>query len=278
MVLEAAGLIFTEEALMTRIDVRGISLNTVDQGAGAPLLLVHGFPLDHTMWQGQITALSKTQRVIAPDLRGFGASGVTSGTVSMEQFADDLNALLDSLKISEPVTLCGLSMGGYIAFAFYRKYKSRLKSLILCDTRAVADTPEAAESRRKLADKVVEEGARVVAEGMLPKLFGKAASERQPQVVEATRQVMLRTDPQGIAAALRGMAQRADSTSLLSQIDVPTLVLVGKEDAISTSDEMRGVAASIAKARFVEVPAAGHMAPLESPTLVNDAISAFLPA
>lgn len=261
---------------MTTIQLRDCVLSTVDQGAGPPLLLVHGFPLDHAMWQEQLGELSKTQRVIAPDLRGFGASGVTAGTVTMEQLADDLKALLDGLKIKDPITYCGLSMGGYIGWQFFRRHRQRVKNMILCDTRAVADSPETAESRRQLADRVVEQGAGIVAEGMLPKLFGKATHEHKPQLVEATRQVMLRTNPQGIAAALRGMSQRPDCTSLLAQIDVPTLVIVGEEDAISQPAEMRTLAAGIAGAEFVQVPAAGHMAPLENPALVNAAMLRFL--
>lgn len=261
---------------MPLVSVGNIPLNVIEQGSGPPLLLVHGFPLDHTMWQGQIDALAQTNRVIAPDLRGFGASRVTEGTLSMEQFADDLNALLDALKIDSPVAFCGLSMGGYIAWQFWRKYRARVGSLILCDTRAVADTAEAAENRRKLADKAIKEGAGVVADGMLPKLFAKRTPDQQPQIVEATRQVMLRTSPQGIAAALRGMAERPDSTGLLATIDVPTLVIVGKEDAISTSDEMRSISASIKGSQFLEVPDAGHMAPLESPDLVSSTIQRFL--
>lgn len=261
---------------MTTIQLSDCQLSTVDQGSGPPLLLVHGFPLDHGMWRGQIDELSQTQRVIAPDLRGFGASSVTSGTVTMEQFADDLNSLLDRLNVQVPITYCGLSMGGYIGWQFFRRHRQRVKNLILCDTRAVADSPDAAESRRKLADRVLEEGARIVAAGMMPKLFGKATHEHKPQLVEATRQVMVRTDPQGVAAALRGMGQRPDSTSLLAQIDVPTLVLVGEEDAISTPDEMRSLAAGIPGAEFVQVPAVGHMAPLENPALVNAAVQRFL--
>ncbi len=261
---------------MPQFKLLGATLNVVDAGVGSPLLLVHGFPLDHTMWQTQIDAFSGTHRVIAPDLRGFGASSVTSGTVSMEQFADDLAALLDAMQIEGPVTYCGLSMGGYIGWQFFRRHRARVEQLILCDTKAAADTAEAAEGRRKLAEKVLQEGAGVVAEGMLPKLFAKAAATEQPHVVQSTREVMLRTDPQGIAAALRGMAQRPDSTSLLSTIDVPTLVIVGQEDAIATPSEMRTIAAAIPQARFVEVPAAGHMAPLERPALVNETIAEFL--
>ena len=118
--------------------VNGIRLATVDQGRGPPVLLIHGFPLDHSMWDGQIETISSRYRVLAPDLRGFGQSGVTDASVSMEQHADDLAALMDALGIADPIVLCGLSMGGYIAFEFWRKYSPRLRALVLCDTRSCA--------------------------------------------------------------------------------------------------------------------------------------------
>jgi pimeloyl-ACP methyl ester carboxylesterase len=260
---------------MPKVPLPDGTLNVLDQGSGPPLLLVHGFPLDHTMWFGQIDHFS---RVIAPDLRGFGGSTVTPGTVTMEQFADDLNALLDALGIREPVHFCGLSMGGYIAWQFFRRHRGRLRSLILCDTRAVADTPESAANRVKLAEKANQEGAGVVAEAMLPKLFAKTTHEKQPHLVEVTRQVMKRTDPQGLAAALRGMAQRSDSSALLATIDVPTLVIVGQEDPISTVDEMRSIAAAIPGAQCLDVAETGHMAPLERPRIANETIERFLAA
>jgi pimeloyl-ACP methyl ester carboxylesterase len=228
------------------------------------------------MWRSQIDAFRDTHRVIAPDLRGFGQSAVTEGTVTMEQFADDLAALLDALGVKEPVVLCGLSMGGYVAFQFFRKYRSRVRGLILCDTRAIPDTPEGAAGRRKLAATLVEKGSRAAFEAMQPKLFAAATPERRPTVVDEVRQMILNTSPQGMAAALRGMAERPDSTRLLPAIDVPTLVMVGDEDRISPPDEMRQIAAAIPSAWFVEVSDAGHMAPMENPAAVNAAMTQFL--
>ncbi len=262
---------------MTRITVGDVSLNIEQRGQGRPLLLVHGFPLDHSMWRHQIDAFSARLRVIAPDLRGFGQSDATPpGTVTMAQLADDLAALLDALEVTEPVTLCALSMGGYVAFPFVRRHAKRLGSLILCDTRAVADTPEAANNRRTLATRVLAEGSFVVADAMLPKLFAPNTVRQQPEIVEQTRQVMLRTNPVGVAAALEAMAVRDDSTELLGSIKVPTLLVCGEHDGISTPDEMRGMAQAIPGARCEEIVGAGHMAPLEAPTEVNRAIAQFL--
>jgi pimeloyl-ACP methyl ester carboxylesterase len=264
------------EADMQRIDIGEVQLNVVDEGRGAPLLLVHGFPLDHSMWAGQIAELSRSCRVIAPDLRGFGQSDATPGTVTMGQFADDLAGLLDALNVREPVTFCGLSMGGYVGWQFVARHANRLGRLIVCDSRSIADTPDGAAGRLKTAEKVLREGASVVAEGMIPKLFSRASLDSNASYVAATREVIRRTSPDGIAAALRGMAERPDVTGQLGRITVPTLVLCGAEDAISGPAEMRTIAEAIPGAQFVEIAGAGHMAPLEKPAEVNNAIRQFL--
>ena len=251
-------------------------LHYTQAGAGAPLLLVHGFPLDHTMWQGQIEDLAGRCLVLAPDLRGFGQSSVTPSLVTMQRMADDLAELLEAAGITEPVVFCGLSMGGYVAWQFALRHRARLGKLILCDTRAVADSAEAAAGRNALADRVRKEGPAFVAESMLPKLFAPATIEAAAPCVEQTRQVILRTDPQGIAAASRGMAQRPDVTEKLRLLDLPALLVCGEHDPISTAAEMRQIAAQMPRATFVEIPAAGHMAPLERPAEVNAAIREFL--
>lgn len=310
---------------MKSVAVNGAELWYADRGSGLPLVLVHGFPLDHTMWAGQVAALAATTneflvgeaywagprparpaappcRVIAPDLRGFGRSvrkgdrhllsEAPSGpfrqkvpvpfsppgadTVTMDQFADDLAGLLDALAVREPVVLCGLSMGGYIAFQFWRRYAARLRGLILCDTRAVADTPEAAAARHDMAQRVLREGPGPLLEGMLPRLFAETTHQRQPHMVQQVQHVMMSGDPRGIAAAARGMAQRPDMTPMLGEIRCPTLVLVGENDVISTPAEMRGIAAAIPGANYVEIPAAGHLAPLENAAQVNAEMAKFL--
>jgi len=263
---------------MTRYAVGSIALNVVVAGSGPPLVLVHGFPLDHRMWQAQIEALADEHLVIAPDLRGFGASDVTPGTVTMQQMADDLAALLDVLAVGQPVTLAGLSMGGYVAWQFALRHRPRLARLILCDTRAQADTPEAAAGRLALADRVVAEGAAVVAETLLPRLFAPSTYTQRPALVAATREVILRTNPEGIAAALRGMAQRPDVRPQLREIEVPALVLGGEEDAISPPEEMQQIAQALPRGMWVPIPQAGHMAPCEQPQQVNQAIRQFLAA
>ena len=262
--------------MLKRIEITEATLSVLDVGEGSPILFVHGFPLDHTMWQEQVAELSRDFRCVVPDLRGFGQSTVTEGTVTMEQFADDLAALLDALAITEPVVLCGLSMGGYIAWQFARRHAARLKGLILCDTRAVPDTAEGAVNRRKLADDVVRTGPELVANAMLPKLFSDRETSRRTELKDELRQVMLATDPRGIAAASRGMAERADAQPWLATINCPALLLVGEQDVISTPAEMSEIASALPHATFRVIPDAGHLAPLENPGPTNDAIRSFL--
>jgi pimeloyl-ACP methyl ester carboxylesterase len=261
---------------MSIVQVGSIRLNVVERGRGAPLVFVHGYPLDHSMWGEQLEGLADICRVIAPDLRGFGASDVTPGTVSMRLMADDVAGLLDALKIKEPIAFCGLSMGGYVAWQFALAYRARLAKLILCDTRAVADSADAAAGRRKTAERVLTEGSAAAADGLIPKLFAPATYQNQMQIVEATRQVILRTKPEGIAAALRGMAERPDVTSQLGEIDVPALLICGEHDSISPPDEMRQIAAKMPNAAYQQISEAGHMSPLEQPAAVNAAIREFV--
>ena len=252
----------------------------VDEGSGTPLLLVHGFPLDHTMWDAQLAVLSRQARVIAPDLRGFGQTPLALGDaergIAMEAYADDLAELLDSLSIREPSVLAGFSMGGYVAWQFVRKYGSRLRALVQCDTKATADSEEARSGRLKMANYVAVWGSGRVAEMMGPKLFAPATFEKQPNVVAAVRRVVERTPPEGIAAAQRGMAARPDVSGMLATITVPTLVLVGEQDAISPPAEMKEIAAAIPGAEFLVIPRAGHMTTMEEPEAVNTAIVRFV--
>lgn len=260
---------------ITSLAVNGIRLNVSDEGRGTPILFVHGFPLTHAMWRGQ-TPLAERFRLIAPDLRGFGASQVVPGTTTMAQLADDCAALLDAMHVHEKVVFCGLSMGGYVAWQFIKRHANRLRGLVLCDTRAAADGPEAAATRLKMAEHVLQHGTSAVAEAMPPKLFAAATIKERLEIVAEVRSMIAETHPDGLAAAQRGMAEREDVRSLLPSIRVPTLVVVGREDAISPVDEMRGIAETIPGAQFHIVDGAGHMAPLERPDDFNRVLAAFV--
>lgn len=263
---------------MKTVLANGISTNVYDEGEGTPILFVHGFPLDHRMWREQLDVLAADFRVIAPDLRGFGRTTVTEGVVTMETHADDLAALLDELGIgaSRKIVLCGLSMGGYVAWQFQRKYGARLLCLILCDTRAIADSPEAVENRRKLAATVLEHGTEPVAAAMMPSLFAEASTEKRREAIELTRLSLIANSPAGIAAAALGIAERPDVTSDLPHIKTPALLIVGEDDRISTVEEMRGIAQALPNAELVVIPESGHMSPLENPEPVNQAILEFV--
>jgi pimeloyl-ACP methyl ester carboxylesterase len=265
---------------MQRLQLPTTDLAYLDRGAGQPILLVHGFPLDHTMWSAQIELLAGRSRVIAPDLRGFGQSPLpdreADAGISMERYADDLIELLDALAIREPIVLAGFSMGGYVAWQFVRKHANRLRALIQCDTRAAADTDDARAGRLKMAENVAEWGSGRVAEMMGPKLFAPQTFATKPEVVAMVRRIVERTPPAAIAAAQRGMAARPDMTRLLPAIQVSTLLIAGAEDAISPPDEMRAIAGAIPRAQFVEIPHAGHMTTMENPAAVNAAFRQFL--
>ncbi len=267
---------------MNTVKISTGELSYVDCGTGQTILLVHGFPLDHTMWDAQIEALSPRSRVIAPDLRGFGTSPLGSADpergISMERYADDLAELLDILRLGSenPVIFVGFSMGGYIAWQFMRKYAARIRALVLCDTRASADTDEARAGRLKMAQKISEWGAARVADMMGPKLVAPKTFESRPAVVSAIRRIVERTAPSAIAAAQRGMAARPDMAAFLSQINAPTLVLVGADDAISPPAEMQSIAAAIPDSEFVIIPNAGHMTTMENPNAVNQATTDFI--
>ncbi|MFI4874976.1 MAG: alpha/beta fold hydrolase [Blastopirellula sp. JB062] len=260
-----------------RIPIGEVTLNVVIRGEGEPVLLAHGFPLDHSMWEAQINVLSaEGYQVIAPDLRGFGQSDAAAEKTTMRQFADDLSRLLAKLNVTRPVTFCGLSMGGYVAWQFFQHHRARLARLILCDTRANDDDEKVARGRLVMAAEVERFGLEKVPETMTPKLIAPITFEKNSAVVQSLREMILRQDRGGVAAAQRGMAERENVTGLLSTIDVPSLVICGGEDVITPPDVMRAIAAEIPDASYVEIAGAGHMAPLERAVETNTAILDFL--
>ena len=240
------------------------------------VLLIHGFPFDHSMWHHQIAALSR-RRCIAPDLRGTGDSpGPESpAEYTVATYASDLIGLLDGLQIRQAV-ICGLSMGGYIAFEMLRQHPTRVRAAILCNTKAAADSPEAKRDRDAMGELARQRGAGAIAEKLLPKLLSRDTFEKQSQVVTEVRDMITRTPVRGIVGALHALRERPDSTSLLPRIRVPVLVVAGADDQIAPSAGMRAMAGAIPDAAFVVSPAAGHLAPLEQPLPVNAAIQQFL--
>ena len=241
---------------------------------GVPILFVHGFPFDHEQWRPQLERLT-AWRCIAPDLRGVRGGAAPAGGYSMGGYADDLAAELDAAGV-ESAICCGLSMGGYVLFELLRRYPQRVLGLILCDTKAEPDTPEGKAGRDELARVAEREGAAAIAERLLPKLLGPSTRAQRPRVVEVVRAMAARVQVAGLVGALAAMRDRPDSVPLLEEIRVPTLVLGGSEDEISPAAGMRAMAQRIRGAKYVEVPEAGHLAPLERPELVNGALEEFL--
>ncbi|MBI1248701.1 alpha/beta fold hydrolase [bacterium] len=245
------------------------------EGDGSPIVLVHGFPLDHHMWDGVIEPLAEQHLVIAPDLRGFGQSTGDHEFFPMEMLADDIAAILDHLDVAEQVTFAGLSMGGYIAWQMWQRHRDRLARLVLLDTRAVADDEVQARARRVNAESVLSSGMGEVPGNMLPKLLSQSTRENKPRIAQTLTEMILRQNPRTVAAAQRGMSQRPDVRSWLPDIKIPTLVICGQHDLISPPEEMRELAACIPGAQFVEVPHVGHIVPMENPEATCVAILPF---
>ncbi|HXG91439.1 MAG TPA: alpha/beta hydrolase [Blastocatellia bacterium] len=255
--------------------INGINIDYRDEGAGLPVLFIHAFPLNQTMWDDQVAALKNICRAITLDLRGFGGSDVPDGPYSMDQMAADVRELMKKLGIDRAV-LVGLSMGGYISLAFYRDYPEAVSAMVLADTRATLDTSEGRERRIKSAERVEREGARAIVDDMVPLALAAATVEHRPDIVERMRAMGEANSPKGIAAAQRGMAERADSTALLSSMNFPVLIIVGSEDKLTPVAEAEALRSRIPNAGFHIIEGAGHLSNLERPDEFNAALIDFI--
>lgn len=258
-----------------KVEVNGIQLSYEDQGKGLPVLLIHGFPFDHQLWQPQIEALSKNYRVIAPDLRGFGESEIPNDTSGMAQFAGDLIALLDLLGIDQAV-ICGLSMGGYISLAIAESFPERMLGLVLSNTRSAKDTYAVRQNRYNTAEKVISAGNGFLADDMVGNLLSGKTVEGNPDLVAFVHDMILRQSSAGIYAALRGMAERKDRTFLLSDIEVPTMVIAGKEDSIIPFFESERLVKSLPIGYLEVIEDSGHLSNLEQPERYNEILEKYL--
>lgn len=245
------------------------------RGHGPVVLFLHAFPLGLFMWDDAAQDLARDHTVVRFDCRGFGGSAVGDGALSMERIADDAVGLLDHLGLGQAVFV-GSSMGGYAAFALVRRHPDRARGLVLQNTRAAADMPEARASRSLLAEKVLKEGAGAAADAFLPRLLGDTTRRDRGAVVAAVRERILLNPPRGIANALLGLGARADSTPTLREIRVPTLALGCVEDALTPPGEIQALASGIAGARCVILDGAGHLPSLETPEAYRGALRRFL--
>ena len=258
-----------------KTQINGLDIAYTDQGKGTPILFVHGYPLNKAMWEPQVKDLSTTFRVITLDLRGHGESSAPLWFSTMEMFADDIRALLDHLSIKKAV-IAGFSMGGYVAFAFYRKYRDRVQGLVLADTRPQPDSPEGKQGRFKTAQTAQKDGAGAIAEAMLPKLLTPKTIETRQDLAQKARQMMAGTPVTGIAADLMAMAERLDSVPLLSEIQCPTLIIVGEQDGLTPPADAKLMAEKIKGAKLEMIPHAAHLSNLEQPEAFNQAVRKFL--
>ncbi len=258
------------------VDQDRVDLHYHDAGTGPPtVVLVHGFPFNSWQWRPQMETLTERCRLIVPNLRGFGSSSLSPEPYTIARLADDIAELLLTLRVRRAV-ICGLSMGGYIAFEFFRRHRESVVALALVDTRPQPDSDEGKLNRAGMAELARNAGSDAVANVLLPKLVASATRQRQPELVDKLREMMESAPPQAIVDALIAMASRDDSVPLLREIDVPTLVLVGSEDAIALPADTREWAANITGSHLAVIAGAGHVSNMEQPDAFDALLLGFL--
>jgi 3-oxoadipate enol-lactonase len=246
-----------------------------DAGNGPPLVLLHAYPLSREMWRPQVAALAKDFRVLTPDLPGFGGTDGFVGEPSVDGMAMAVGEFLEALSITQPVALGGLSMGGYVALAFSRRYPARLRALILADTKAEPDDATGKANRDKAIAFALEHSAADVIEQMMPKMLGESTRTQRPEVVAEVKRIASTQSIDGIVNTLKALRDRPDSRPGLDTVTAPTLVLVGAEDAITPPALSQNMAAKV-RGTLEIIPGAGHLSNLERPDVFNDAVRRFL--
>jgi len=255
-----------------------MTLNYESEGQGMPVLLLHAFPLSSEMWKLQLNNLGEIARVITPDLPGLGISPLQM-TPSISKMAMELAGFLDALKIREPIILAGLSMGGYVALEFMRQFPQRVKGLGLFSTKAGADSLETREKRLKTIQHIQSDGLEPFAQSLLSSLLGNTTLEAKPEVVKEVTRLILGNKRDGVTASLLAMAERRDSTDILSRIDCPTLIMAGREDTMIPVSEAEAMQKKIPGSQLELFSKAGHLINLEQPeefqSIFEDFIDSF---
>lgn len=251
----------------------GLPIGYEDVGTGQAVVLLHGYPHDRTLWASQLGALAVPCRTLACDLRGFGESG--GRATSVDDYAADVAAWLTGLGIERAV-VAGVSMGGYVAFALWRKHPSLVRALILSDTRAKPDDSAAKAKRDEQIDLAQTRGTNVLADQLMAGMVGKTTRNQRPEVAERVHAMIARAPVAGVVGALTALRDRPDSTPTLATIDVPTLIVVGDEDVITPPSEAQAMHAAIPKSQLEIIQGAGHLANLERPANFNHVVSEFL--
>jgi pimeloyl-ACP methyl ester carboxylesterase len=254
---------------MLRTKTNGITLAYMRAGKGVPLVLLHGYPLDHSIWEPLVPILENGFDLILPDLRGFGESQAVGTDFTMADCAADVAGLLEQLDIKKSAVV-GHSMGGYVALAFMRAYPASVLGLGLVSSQMLADTPENKAGRYKQAESILANGVKEVAEGMPAKLTAR------PDLQAQLKELILRQSPVGLAGALRAMAERLDSTSLLTEFHLPFVLVHGMDDALIPFERARSAKVAAPGAHLTELPDAGHMPMMEAPQKTADALKALL--
>lgn len=260
---------------MATLVIHDIHLHFIDEGQGEPIVLVHGFPLSTEMWRPQRAVLAGRYRVLSVDLRGHGGSDPPTGAMTIETYADDIVALLDSLGIGQ-ATIAGLSMGGYVTMALLRRHPERVRAVILLDTKMTPDTEAGKQGRNDMIQRAENEGAAAIADAMLPKMLTEATRQNDPELVEFARNLMASTTVPGIVGALQALRDRPDSTPALQAATVPALIVVGSDDTLTPPSDAAAMQAVMQQAQLQVIPGAAHLSTLEQPAAVNEALLAFL--
>lgn len=244
-------------------------------GEGPPLVLLHPFPVNHEFWLPVAQALATRYRIVLPDLRGHGGSGVGDGPATMDKYAADIARVMDDADIGR-APLVGVSLGGYALFEFWRRHGGRVAALGLCNTKAPADSAEARAGRLEAANDVLERGTEPFFESMIPRLLGKSTLETRPDLVNGALRMMRQMSPEDVAQVQRGMAGRPDSMDTLKTIHVPTLLVTGEEDILTGVNEAELLRQHISGSQLRVIPKAGHYSPWERPEEVCQLLRQFL--
>lgn len=260
--------------LSVKIDDINIGYDDLGEG-NIPIIFLHGFPFDRTMWQPQMEFLSKSNRVIAYDIRGYGKSDSGTQKFTIDQFSNDLIEFMDALQIDKAV-VCGLSMGGYILLNALASNPGRFKAVILSDTQCVADTEEGKAGRMKAIEQVKEKGLEEFAEGFLKKIFWTETLTHQKELTEKIRQVILNTKQETVTGTLLALAERNETCSTLEKIDIPVMILCGENDQVTPLEKSQMMHAKINGSVLYVIKNAGHMSSLEQPEFFNNYVSVFL--
>ena len=258
------------------VKVNGFNLSYDDLGEGpVPIVFLHGFPFNKSMWQLQLDFLKTTNRVIACDIRGFGKSKDEESHLEMDLFANDLIVFMDSLGL-EKVILCGLSMGGFIALNAMKRFPSRFEALILCDTQCIADSYDVKVKRYETIEEIKEYGVSNFNEGFIKKVFHEDSLTNKPELVEQLRSVVFSNSQHIIIQGLTALAERSETCSFLDEISIPTLIICGREDAVTPLDESKFMNKNIKGSVLHVINNAGHVSNLEEPAKFNKLLRDFL--